>query len=274
MSRKEDRAARRRAARQHAGQAVTTPLTKAEVTRPARRPATSAKSGSPRNRRPTLLVAGAIAVLAALLVAALFFAGILGRSPAPSASGSITPSASLSAHAGCPTSQPPVLAAGQTRTVTLNTALGAISIKVEGSLSPIAVGNFVALAACGFYDGTVFERTAVLGDGTPFVIQGGGPAGNPVGGPGYTIADEPVTGTYARGVVAMARSNAPDSVGSQFFIVLDDRDARTLASANTYQIIGQVTSGMDVTDAIFAASHGVELPANPVRVSTATVTNP
>jgi cyclophilin family peptidyl-prolyl cis-trans isomerase len=173
---------------------------------------------------------------------------------------------------------------GETRTVTLTTPKGAIVIKVEADLSPIAAGNFVALASCGYYDGTVFHRTPTLQDGTPFVIQGGdGQYGkidslNPdrvgTGGPGYTIKDEPVTTPYKRGTVAMARSQAPDSVGSQYFIVLDDKDGAILGDANTYQIIGNVTSGMETADAIYVASAGVELPKSPIPVTTATVANP
>jgi cyclophilin family peptidyl-prolyl cis-trans isomerase len=158
--------------------------------------------------------------------------------------------------------------------VTLTTPKGAIAIKVEADLSPIAAGNFVALASCGYYDGTVFHRTATLQDGTPFVIQGGDPEGTGAGGPGYTIADEPVTTPYKRGTVAMARTAAPNSVGSQYFIVLDDKDGAVLSGANTYQIIGNVTSGMDVANAIYAASGGAENPASPVPVTTATVANP
>ena len=189
------------------------------------------------------------------------------------AGGSAAPGGSAAAG-DCPTSQPPALPAGETRTVTLNTEKGAIAIKVEADLSPIAAGNFVALASCGFYDGTVFHRTPTLQDGTPFVIQGGDPEGTGVGGPGYTIKDEPVTTPYKRGTVAMARTSAPDSVGSQFFIVLDDKDGDVLGAANTYQIIGNVSSGMDVADAIYAASGGVELPPNPIPITTATVANP
>jgi cyclophilin family peptidyl-prolyl cis-trans isomerase len=72
----------------------------------------------------------------------------------------------------------------------------------------------------------------------------------------------------------MARTQAPDSVGSQFFIVLDDKDGDVLKSANTYQIIGNVASGMEAADAIFAASGGVELPENPIPITKATVANP
>lgn len=184
------------------------------------------------------------------------------------------PSSSPIVASGCPTSQPPALPAGETRTVTITTPEGVMTLKIEADLSPIAAGNFVALASCGFYDGTVFHRTPTLQDGTPFVIQGGDPEGTGSGGPGYTITDEPVTTPYKRGTVAMARTSAPNSVGSQFFIVLDDKDGEILGSANTYQIIGNVTSGMDVADAIYVASAGAELPANPIPITTATVTNP
>jgi cyclophilin family peptidyl-prolyl cis-trans isomerase len=174
----------------------------------------------------------------------------------------------------CPTSQPDALPAGETRTVTLTTPLGDMTIKIEADLSPIAAGNFVALASCGYYDGTTFHRTATLPDGTPFVIQGGDPTGTGGGGPGYSIEDEPVTTPYVRGTVAMARTAAPNSVGSQFFIVLDDRDGDVLGSANTYQIIGNVVSGMETADAIYLASGGQELPTDPVPITTVTVTNP
>jgi cyclophilin family peptidyl-prolyl cis-trans isomerase len=131
----------------------------------------------------------------------------------------------------------------------------------------------VALAECGYYDGVVFHRTATLGDGTPFVIQGGDPTGTGSGGPGYTIQDEPVTTPYARGTVAMARTTAPNSVGSQFFIVLDDGARPALESANTYQIIGSVTAGMETADRIAGAADA-ELPSDPVVMTDVSVSNP
>lgn len=219
------------------------------------------------------LVGGAL-VLAVLIGGFLVLrpgGGTGSTSASPGASASAGSSAALGS---CPKSQPSALPAGQTRAVTLTTPKGAIVIKVEADLSPIAAGNFVALASCGFYNGTVFHRTPKLQDGTPFVIQGGDPEGTGTGGPGYTIKDEPVTTPYKRGTVAMARSQAPDSVGSQYFIVLDDKDGAILGAANTYQIIGNVTSGMETADAIYAASAGVELPKAPIPVTTATVANP
>lgn len=200
---------------------------------------------------------------------AVIFAACSGSTPVTTTQG---PAGS------CPTSQPAPLAAGDTRTVTIQTDKGSIVIKVVGALSPIAAGNFVALASCGFYDGVVFHR--VVPD---FVIQGGdgeyGKSGSVdhqrvgSGGPGYTIADEPVTATYARGTVAMARSRQPNSQGSQFFIVLADSGARSLASANTYAIFGTVTSGMETVDAIAAAADN-EIPSHPIVMTKVTVTSP
>jgi cyclophilin family peptidyl-prolyl cis-trans isomerase len=203
---------------------------------------------------------------------------------APSAAGP-SASAAASADAGstaCPTSAPAPMAAGDTATVTLATSKGDIVIKVTGSLAPHATGNFVALAACGFYDGVVFHRLV-----PGFVIQGGdGQYGRTPnvditqvghGGPGYTITDDPVTATYKRGTVAMARSSQPNSQGSQFFIVLSDGAAPALASANTYAIMGDVTAGMDVVDAIAAMPNSGE-PDNaaldPLPITKATVARP
>jgi len=159
--------------------------------------------------------------------------------------------------------------------VTITTDLGTIVIAVSADLSPIATGNFVALASCGFYDGVVFQRVV-----PGFVIQGGDgefgrspdidPARVGSGDAGYEIADEPVSGTYARGVVAMARGPQPNSQGSQFFIILDDSAADSLAQANTYAILGTVTTGMDVADRIAAAADR-ELPSQPVVMTDVSV---
>lgn len=199
-----------------------------------------------------------VAPLAALTLATVLAAcSSAGGSPAASA-----------AAAECPTSQPDALPAGETRTVTITTDLGTMALGIEADLSPIAAGNFVALAGCGYYDGVGFHR--VVPD---FVIQGGDPTGTGSGGPGYTIEDEPVTAEYGRGTVAMARTSDPNSVGSQFFIVTDDAAAEALAYYNTYQIIGTVTSGIETADAITAAADK-ELPSDPVLMTSVTVANP
>ena len=177
--------------------------------------------------------------------------------------------------AGCPTAQPATLGAGEQREIVMTTSLGEITLLLEADLSPIAVGNFVALAECGFYNDVIFHRIAYMQDGTPFVIQGGDPTGTGMGDPGYKIQDEPVVGDYRRGVLAMARSAAPNSQGSQFFIVLDDGAAGPLESVRTYAILGEVTAGFDVVDAIAAVERDQEdRPVVPVTILSTTVSSP
>jgi cyclophilin family peptidyl-prolyl cis-trans isomerase len=174
------------------------------------------------------------------------------------------------------------MAADETATVTLATEKGDIVVEVKGSLAPNAAGNFIALAECGFFDGVVFHRLV-----PGFVIQGGDgqfgrepnvdPNAVGTGGPGYSFGDDPVTTPYGRGTVAMARTPAPNSQGSQFFIVLDEQARAPLESYNTYAILGTVSSGMDVVDAIAAMPNSGE-PANqalePVAITKATVARP
>jgi peptidyl-prolyl cis-trans isomerase B (cyclophilin B) len=230
------------------------------------------------------------AIVSVMLVAACSSAG---TSPSPAATaaaaapGAVAPSpaspsaAATAAAAACPTSQPAALPSGQVRTVTLKTSQGTIVIKVEGSLAPIATGNFVALTSCGYYDNVVFHRLV-----PGFVIQGGdgqyGRAPNVdasrVGGgsPGYSIKDEPVVGDYVRGTVAMARTSAPNSQGAQFFICLADL-TQSLDKAGDYVILGHVTSGMDVVDKIAALPNSGppnNQAINPVAMTSVTVTNP
>ena len=218
-------------------------------------------------------LAGAAVLGVAVLLAIGGFGGpSASGSPGASQAAFATPHTNPYGDGTCPSAQPAPLPAGQNRTVTITTSLGDIVIKVDGALSPIAAGNFVALVACHYYDNVAFHRTAALSDGTPFVIQGGDPDGTGSGpGPGYSIQDETVTTKYHRGTVAMARTSQPNSQGSQFFIVLDDKAEPPLSSANTYAIFGEVTAGMDVADAIFGASAGEEIPATPIRMLSVTL---
>ena len=227
-------------------------------------------------RRPVAL-AGAVALLLGACSGGA--TSVPSHAPSPAASAA---AGTGTGSTGCPASAPAPMAAADTATVTLATTKGTIVIKVTGSLAPNATGNFVALAACGFYDGVVFHRLM-----PGFVIQAGdgqyGRAPNldaariGTGGPGYTIMDDPVTTPYRRGTVAMARIPAPNSQGSQFFIVLTDGAAPALAAANPYAIMGEVTSGMDVVDTIAAMpnSGGQEgLALEPVAITKVTVTRP
>jgi cyclophilin family peptidyl-prolyl cis-trans isomerase len=210
------------------------------------------------------------AVLAALVLAAVVAACSGDTStPSPVPPSAAAPSAepsSTGAASTCPTAPPDPLPAGETRTVTIETAAGSIVIKVEADLGPLAAGNFVALASCGFYDGVVFHRLM-----PGFVIQGGDPTGTGSGGPGYQFPNDPVTVSYDRGVVAMANAGA-DTNGSQFFIVLVDNDLTP-----DYSVFGRVTAGMEVVDAIAAgpSTGGQEGRAlEPVTMDRVTVSHP
>jgi len=143
----------------------------------------------------------------------------------------------------------------------LKTNLGDITVALNASATPITVNNFVSLARKNFYDSTIFHRI-IKG----FMIQGGDPNGTGTGGPGYQFDDEPFTGEYTKGTVAMANAG-PNTNGSQFFIMHADYPL-----PKNYVIFGHVTGGMDVVDKIATAATkpGGEgsTPVNPTVVAT------
>jgi cyclophilin family peptidyl-prolyl cis-trans isomerase len=127
----------------------------------------------------------------------------------------------------------------------LVTSCGELTMTLEPSLAPQTVNSFAFLARQGFYDGTVFHRIV-----EGFVIQGGDPDASGFGGPGYVLPDEfpPDAFVYERGVVAMANAGR-GTTGSQFFIV---SGAQGAALPNSFTVIGRVTGGLEVLDAIAA----------------------
>jgi peptidyl-prolyl cis-trans isomerase B (cyclophilin B) len=152
--------------------------------------------------------------------------------------------AALSLTAGAANAQQPTSQGGkkvkQTAVITMDKG-GEITIEFFPDDAPKTVDNFVTLAKKGFYDGLTFHRVE-----PGFVVQGGDPSGNGTGGPGYKIKAEFNKQKHDRGAVAMARSNDPDSAGSQFYITLGP--AHFLDGK--YTVFGKVTSGMDVVDKI------------------------
>ena len=124
---------------------------------------------------------------------------------------------------------------------TLKTNAGPITVRFFDDDAPKTVENFRTLAGDGFYDGLTFHR--VIKD---FMIQGGCPEGTGTGGPGYTFEDEINDHKIVRGALAMANAG-PNTNGSQFFVVTTDA-APWLDGKHT--VFGEVTSGMDVVDAI------------------------
>jgi cyclophilin family peptidyl-prolyl cis-trans isomerase len=116
-----------------------------------------------------------------------------------------------------------------------------ITIRFFPEDAPKTVENFVTLAKQGFYDGLTFHRVV-----PNFVVQGGDPKGDGTGGPGYTIEAEFNRRKHVRGTVAMARSQHPDSAGSQFYITYGP----TPHLDGNYTVFGEVVSGMEHVDRI------------------------
>lgn len=132
----------------------------------------------------------------------------------------------------------------QNKQIRITTDKGDIVFELLPEVAPLTVSNFVYLTSGGFYDGLTFHR--VEKDPQPFVIQGGDPLGNGMGGPGYTIPAEFNEIKHDRGVVAMARAMDPNSAGSQFYITLGP----AYFLDNNYTVFGRVLEGMDIVDEI------------------------
>lgn len=153
--------------------------------------------------------------------------------------------------------------------ITLETNFGIIQFKTYDQDAPNTVKNFITLAQKGFYNNLIFHRII---DG--FMIQGGDPKGNGIGGPGYTFADElnPATESYKagyqKGTVAMANAG-PDTNGSQFFIMLKDTPL-----PKNYTIFGKVVKGQEVVDTIGKVrTDKNDRPLEPVIIKDAIVEN-
>jgi peptidyl-prolyl cis-trans isomerase B (cyclophilin B) len=138
--------------------------------------------------------------------------------------------------------------ASSTEVAVLKTSYGEMTISFWPDVAPKTVENFKKLAREGFYDGTAFHRII-----SGFMIQGGcpntkaGETGQPgTGGPGYKIKAEFNAKSHVKGVVSMARSQHPDSAGSQFFIC--HGDAKFLD--RQYTAFGQLSAGDDVLERI------------------------
>lgn len=159
----------------------------------------------------------------------------------------------------------------KTYTATMVTDAGTIEIELADDAAPLTVNNFVYLARYKYFDGLTFHR--VIPD---FVLQGGDPAGNGTGGPGYRFEDElPEPEDYQAGSLAMANSGA-DTNGSQFFIVTSENGAQTLVDAvggtANYSLFGQVTEGMDIVAAIEADGSPSGTPSPTHVIESVTIT--
>jgi cyclophilin family peptidyl-prolyl cis-trans isomerase len=137
------------------------------------------------------------------------------------------------------------IAAGKRYQVSFRTSCGSFTVLLDPKSAPLAAANMAFLVEHHFYDSTWFHRIVQSGI---YVLQGGDPAGKGTGGPGYTIKDEPPKGSdpYKPYTVAMAKTAAPNSAGSQFFI--NTRDNSSLP--HDYAVFGRVVAGQAVVDRI------------------------
>lgn len=153
--------------------------------------------------------------------------------------------------------------------VVIDSSLGAITVELDAEKAPVTVENFLKYVDAGFYNGTVFHRVI-----PGFMIQGGGMTADmqekPTNPP---IKNESGNGlSNARGTIAMARTNNPNSATSQFFInVADNKQLDSYGGG--YAVFGKVTAGMDVVDKIVGVrtttkSGHQDVPAEPVTIKT------
>ena len=144
---------------------------------------------------------------------------------------------------------------------------------IEGELypdiAPQSAANFACLANSGFYNGLIFHRVI-----PGFMIQGGCPEGTGMGGPGYCIKGEFLFNgvdnklKHKRGVLSMARSQSPNSAGSQFFIMHEDAPHLD----GQYAAFGKVTSGLETVDAIAAVrTNSQDRPIEEQKIASLTV---
>ena len=146
---------------------------------------------------------------------------------------------------------------------------GVMKAELYPDVAPNTVNNFISLIQKGYYDGLIFHRVI-----PGFMIQGGCPDGTGMGGPGYSIKGE-FTGNgfqndllHDRGVLSMARTMAPDSAGSQFFIMVE----KAPHLDGQYAAFGKVIEGMEVADAIVNAKRDWnDKPRQPQRMKKVTV---
>jgi cyclophilin family peptidyl-prolyl cis-trans isomerase len=156
---------------------------------------------------------------------------------------------------------PNCLEPGATYDAIVTTNKGEFVITLDPASAPVAANNFVFLARNQYFDDTICHRII-----PNFVVQCGDPTGTGTGGPGYTIVDEPpAPGQYQVGSIAMAKTLAPDSGGSQFFIITGSDGA---ALPPEYALFGTVTEGLDstVVDMAAAGTPGDGVPSEPIEI--------
>jgi peptidyl-prolyl cis-trans isomerase B (cyclophilin B) len=167
--------------------------------------------------------------------------------------------------------RPPSKLGSTSASVVMQTTCGSFTIRLAVGQAPKTAASFATLVKRGFYDRLTFHRVATDPSGGPFVIQGGDPLGNGLGGPGYSVREKPPSSLrYTKYTVAMAKTAAEPSgtSGSQFFVVT----APDAGLPPQYALVGKVTSGQDVVDRISKMpTADNEQPIVPVVIDKATL---
>ena len=227
----------------------------------AERQAARRAAETARRKRRTAMIASTLAVLAVVGVVGALVTRQTDDADPPAAAPPASPSTAASAAAGTCTynpagepsrkvTPPPATptASGPVR-ATMRTNQGVVAFDLATDKAPCASASLVSLAAQDFFDDTPCHRLTTSGI---FVLQCGDPTGTGTGGPGYQFAEENLEGaSYPRGTVAMAKSSAPGSTGSQFFLVYRDTQLPP-----QYTPVGKITRGLDVLEKV--AEAGVD----------------
>ena len=226
-----------------------------------------------RIQRIALAVAASVGIVA--VIGGVFL--LLNRdddsttTASPTTSAAATPTATASATAkpaagACPavTLKPPAkpltfakapapsTAGGKSWKLTMNTTCGKITAELDGKNAPQAVSAMVMLAKTTYFNGSPCHRLVTSGI---YVLQCGDPTGTGSGGPGFSygpVENAPKDYVYPAGTIAMARSTAQDSNGSQFFIVYKDSTIGD-ATNGAYTVLGKITGGMSIVNKVAAA---------------------
>ncbi|MGI8678677.1 MAG: peptidylprolyl isomerase [Jatrophihabitans sp.] len=236
-----------------------------------------------RRKRTNLIISAVGTIIVIVAVIVLIVATNGGDSKNPAAhSPANTPSAPLTSQGA--TSSAPTYPCGWTTTgsaaraatkpksttppktgkvtVSVATTQGPMTFALDRALAPCTVESFVSLAEQKYYDSTPCHR---LTTGGIYVLQCGDPTGTGQGGPGYSIPDE-ATGKeqYPAGTIAMARSSAPHTGGSQFFIVYKDSpNLMQQLGKLQYTVFGKVSSGLNVVIKVAAAGAATGTDGKP-----------
>lgn len=267
-------AKRRRRDQQHIGQESS----RRRATGASKAPTEVYKPGFPMNLFSNIGLFAVIGSLAAVVMVAAAFLTTTGGNetadplptptvtPTPDPNATPTPTPDVSATPALKQFAAPQSVVDATKfnyEAVVKTSKGDFVIALDVEQAPKTVNSFVFLAQQDYFDGITFHRIV-----TNFVIQSGDPLGTGAGGPGYNVSDEPNQVPNKRGTITMAKRQGASEFGSQWFINLKDNPSLDYTNpGDKFYPFGEVTSGMDVVDAIGRAGSAQGTPTEQVTIT-------